>query len=118
MALATMDIGRASGLFSLLAGGFVKAGFSSEPAIVNSCKIRTKKFFGSEYPQGGKTFRVAPFGNRTTPPHPTGRFPHYHRQGPKIMKGNKKGQTVPGQAMKRHRPWDTHSSDKSFWDRF
>lgn len=57
--------------------------------------------------------RIAPFGNRTG--HPTGRFPHYHRRVPDP---SKPGQSLEGQSIKRHRPWDTKDSDRSFWDRF
>ena len=73
---------------------------------------------GKEYVPFGnrKTFRVAPWGNRTG--HQYGRYPHYHRQGPKITKGKKKGETKAGQTMKRHRPFEPHKSDTSFWDRF
>ena len=57
--------------------------------------------------------RIAPFGNRNpawAKPHPTGRWPHYH-----LDKGNK----PPFKPFdKRHRPWDTKPSDKSFLDRF
>jgi hypothetical protein len=28
------------------------------------------------------------------------------------------GQSVEGQGIGRHRPWETKSTDKSFWDRF
>jgi hypothetical protein len=60
----------------------------------------------------GKNFRIAPFGNNTG--HPIGRFPHYHRRGiDPITK-----QTYPGQGIGRHRPWETKSTDISFWDRF
>ena len=60
----------------------------------------------------GKNFRIAPLGNRTG--HPIGRFFHYHRRGidPKT------GDTLPGQGIGRHRPWEKKSTDKSFWDRF
>ena len=61
----------------------------------------------------GKNFRIAPFGNRTG--HPTGKYPHYHRRVPHPTKP---GEGAPGQGMKRHRPWDTKGTDKSFWDRF
>jgi hypothetical protein len=53
----------------------------------------------------GKNFRIAPFGNRTG--HPLGELPHYHRRG-----------VDPRQGIGRHRPWETKSPDKSFWDRF
>jgi len=57
--------------------------------------------------------RIAPFGNRTG--HPTGRFPHYHRATPDP---NNPGQSMPGQGIGRHRPWDTKSTDTGFEDRF
>jgi RHS repeat-associated protein len=59
----------------------------------------------------GRNFRFAPFGNRTG--HPLGRYPHYHRRG---IDGE--GNTLPGQGIGRHRPWETKTTDKSFWDRF
>jgi uncharacterized protein RhaS with RHS repeats len=59
----------------------------------------------------GRNFRVAPFGNRTG--HPTGRFPHYHRRAV-----DQTGQTLPGQGIGRHRPWDSRSTDRGFGDRF
>jgi RHS repeat-associated protein len=51
----------------------------------------------------GKNFRVAPFGNQTTPPHRIGKYPHYHRR----VIDPKTGQTKPGQGIGRHRPWET-----------
>ena len=60
----------------------------------------------------GRNFRIAPFGNRTG--HPTGRYPHYHRRG---VNPNT-GQTISGQGINRHRPWDTRSTDSTFVDRF
>lgn len=55
--------------------------------------------------------RIAPFGNRTGDP--VGRFPHYHRRGPLVD-----GKAPPGQGIGRHRPWETKTPDKGFWDRF
>jgi len=60
----------------------------------------------------GRNFRIAPFGNRTG--HPTGRFPHYHRRG---VDPNT-GLTKPGQGIGRHRPWDSRSTDRAWWERF
>jgi hypothetical protein len=65
---------------------------------------------GAELPLG-RNWRIAPWGNRTG--HPTGRFPHYHPRG--IGRGS--GETLPGQSIKRHRPWDSRGTDKSWWDR-
>ena len=59
----------------------------------------------------GPNLRIAPFGNRTG--NPLGRFPHYHRREPLVG-----GKSAPGQGISRHRPWETKSADKSFWDRF
>ncbi len=59
-----------------------------------------------------KLFRIAFFGNRTGNKY--GKFPHYHRRGI----NPKNGQTLPGQTVKRHRPWELKETDKSFWDRF
>ncbi|MDO8444574.1 MAG: hypothetical protein Q7T53_00465 [Deltaproteobacteria bacterium] len=60
-----------------------------------------------------KGLRVAPFGNRT--PDQYGKWPHYHRSVPDPTKP---GQSISGQGIGRHRPWETKSPDKSFWDRF
>jgi len=58
--------------------------------------------------------RIAPTGNRTGPTGPIeGKVPHYHRR---VVGPN--GETVPGQGIGRHRPWETKSVDKSFRDRF
>jgi len=60
----------------------------------------------------GPNLRIAPFGNRTG--NPTGRFPHYHRRSIDSVTG----ETIPGQGIGRHRPWDTRSTDTRFRDRF
>jgi RHS repeat-associated protein len=60
----------------------------------------------------GKNFRIAPFGNRTG--HALGELPHYHRRVIDAVTGKAK----PGQGIGRHRPWETKSTDKSFWDLF
>jgi len=59
----------------------------------------------------GKNLRIAPLGNRTG--NPLGEPLHYHRRGVAPS-----GETIPGQGIGRHRPWETKSTDKSFWDRF
>jgi RHS repeat-associated protein len=107
-----MDVARCSALFTTL--GAPGARFASSPL---GCRVNASlvRYSGKEISLGDG-LRVAPFGNRTG--HPTGRFPHYHRQGPRYVKGNKKGQTLPGQSMKRHRPWDSSPFDTSFGDRF
>jgi hypothetical protein len=61
----------------------------------------------------GSRIRIAPFGNRTG--HPTGRWPHYHRNVPDPVNP---GNSIPGQGIGRHRPWDVKPPDGSFWDRF
>ena len=80
----------------LLGGGLVGKGFAQ----------------GREFTRG-KGLRIAPFGNRTG--HPQGELPHYHRSVPCP---NKPGQSMPGQGIGRHRPWESKSSDTSFWDNF
>ncbi|MEZ5499831.1 MAG: hypothetical protein R3E77_10435 [Steroidobacteraceae bacterium] len=60
----------------------------------------------------GQNFRFALFGNRTG--NELGRYPHYHRRGTDAATG----ETLPGQGIGRHRPWETKSPDTSFWDRF
>ena len=59
----------------------------------------------------GSSVRIAPFGTG----HPTGQYPHYHRSTPNPANP---GQSLPGQGIGRHRPWDVKSPDTSFWDRF
>ena len=61
----------------------------------------------------GRDFRIAPFGNRTG--HPYGRFPHYHRRVPDPKCA---GQSLPGQGIGRHRPWEPKATDKNLWDHF
>jgi RHS repeat-associated protein len=61
----------------------------------------------------GSRCRIAPFGNRGN--HPQGRYPHYHRSVPDPARP---GESVPGQGIGRHRPWQTKSTDTSIWDRF
>lgn len=51
--------------------------------------------------------RIAPFGNRYS------WIPHYHRQVTSAA-----GRVVRDQGMRRHRPWDVRSTDRSFFDRF
>lgn len=49
----------------------------------------------------GKPMSIAPWGNRTG--HEFGEFPHYHRGVPNP---SKPGQSLPGQAYWRHRPYE------------
>jgi len=67
---------------------------------------------GREY-SFGRNFRLAPFGNRTG--HPIGRWPHYHRRVPDP---HHPGQSLPGQGIGRHRPWETSTHDTSWRDRW
>lgn len=60
----------------------------------------------------GRNMRIAPFGNRTG--HRYGELPHYHRRGIDPSTGR----VIDGQGLKRHRPWEPKSTDRSFWDRF
>lgn len=87
--------------------------FTGNFVLPSAATLKIGKWFktGKEFTLNPKKFRLAPFGNRTG--HPTGRWPHYHRRGV-----DKSGKTKPGQSVKRHRPWDTKSTDKSFLDRF
>jgi RHS repeat-associated protein len=75
------------------------------------CAVGCMVGLGTEIPFG-KNFRVALFGNRTG--HPIGKYPHYHRRGIPGLDGK----TPEGQGIGRHRPWESKSSDKNFWDRF
>ncbi len=52
-------------------------------------------------PFATRSFRLAPWGNRTR--HPLGERPHYHRR---VHDPRRPGQSLPGQGMKRHRPWE------------
>ena len=62
----------------------------------------------------GPNLRVAPFGNKRYNPG-SWRVPHYHRSRPNPMKP---GDSLPGQGIKRHRPWESKQKDTTFWDRF
>jgi RHS repeat-associated protein len=65
----------------------------------------------------GKNIRVAPFGNRTKPGQSFNwrrELPHYHRRGAP----GSGGQTLPGQGIGRHRPWDGSSHDATWLGRF
>ena len=59
----------------------------------------------------GRNTRIAPLGNRTG--HPLGKWPHYHSR-----RFSPSGEVKPGQGIGRHRPFETKSTDTSFWDRF
>ncbi|MBL6989633.1 MAG: hypothetical protein ISR65_07640 [Bacteriovoracaceae bacterium] len=83
---------------------FIGVGLATKEGLSFAIQGRELKF--------RKNFRLAPFGNRTRSA--TGRFPHYHRR---VLKENGKA-TVNGQGIGRHRPWDTKSTDTSFFDRF
>jgi len=65
---------------------------------------------GTEFVIGG--WRFAPFGNRTGGLN--NQLPHYHRR---VLNPITK-ETIPGQGIGRHRPWDTKSTDKTFCERF
>ena len=60
----------------------------------------------------GPNWRIAPFGNRTG--HPEGELPHYHRRVTDPVTGD----TLPGQGIGRHRPWEVKSPDTSWVDRW
>jgi RHS repeat-associated protein len=66
---------------------------------------------GKEIVVGGT--RIAPFGNAGSTRW-QGQFPHYHSR--KIDPNT--GQTIPGQGIGRHRPWDKRSTDTGLRDRF
>jgi RHS repeat-associated protein len=61
----------------------------------------------------GSRFRLAPFGNRTGDA--CGELPHYHRSVPDQYNP---GNSMEGQGIGRHRPWQTKSNDTGFSDRF
>jgi RHS repeat-associated protein len=79
--------------------------------------VRAGARAGREFGVGGG--RVAPFGNRPSAPGMSNqwyrRLPHYHRRRGFNPETN---QSVPGQGIGRHRPWQASSRDSSFWDRF
>lgn len=79
----------------LVGGGLVGRGFANGREIT------------------GKGWRVAPFGNRTGNEY--GELPHYHRSVPDPAKP---GQSMPGQGIGRHRPWESKSTDSSIGDHF
>jgi hypothetical protein len=57
--------------------------------------------------------RIAPFGNRAG--NKNGTWPHYHRAKPDPSHPS---QNLPGQNIRRHRPWDSHATDRTLGDRF
>lgn len=65
---------------------------------------------GAEFVIGG--VRIAPLGNRTGSI--PGELPHYRRR----IINPETGETIPGQGIGRHRPWDLKAPDKNFCDRF
>jgi RHS repeat-associated protein len=67
---------------------------------------------GREFSAG--RWRFSPFGN-SNGNRWVERVPHYHRSVPDPLNP---GQSVPGQGIGRHRPWETKSPDTSFWDRW
>jgi RHS repeat-associated protein len=75
-------------------------------------KITEAARYGKEI-EIGENCKIAPFGNRAGDP--IGRWPHYHRRVPNP---NRPGEGMPGQGLKRHRPWERKSPDKSWRDRF
>ena len=91
------------------AGGQVIA---MEATRVAAVYVKNMARFGREI-KVGSNCRIAPFGNRTG--HPTGKYPHNHRGVPDPRKP---GQGKPDQGIRRHRPWDTGGTDKSWRDRF
>jgi hypothetical protein len=60
----------------------------------------------------GPNFRIAPFGNRTG--NRLGELPHYHRGGIDPTTG----ETLQGQGIGRHRPWEKKATDDCAKDRF
>lgn len=88
-------------------GARVIGGAAAGGAVGGMCSMAVT---GAEVTIGG--VRLAPFGNRTG--NPTGELPHYHRRVLDPMTS----EPAPGQGIGRHRPWDTRSTDTSFWDRF
>jgi RHS repeat-associated protein len=102
----------AGGFAVVLAYGFhqcIKTGACNSGVI--SKEIRDHwALLKKEWKVGG--WRVNPNGDRSSN-NKNARKPHYHRRrvGPN-------GDTLPGQGIGRHRPWDKKATDKSFWDRF
>ncbi|MDD2231065.1 MAG: RHS repeat-associated core domain-containing protein, partial [Candidatus Cloacimonetes bacterium] len=80
-------------------------------AVATMFEVASGAARGKEYKVGDNT-RIAPYGNRAG--HKTGKYPHYHRRGVDPITGK----TRPGQSLKRHRPWDTRSTDTGLGDRF
>lgn len=71
-----------------------------------------QKIRAGKEPNLGPNCRVAPLGNATD--HTYGRWPHYHRRGPRGPDGN----PLPGQGIGRHRPFEPSKHDKRLRDRF
>jgi RHS repeat-associated protein len=112
---ANKQIETGNGLYAI--PGLFASLWTPDTAVATTFTLVTAGVGGAGFRLGreisfGKDFRIALFGNRTG--HPLGQFPHYHRRGV----DSATGQTTAGQGIGRHRPWETKSTDKSFWDRF
>lgn len=108
-----VSLGLTAGLRQLMGTNGV-VDFSSPEyigGVVVGVTITTRGYASGAELNIGRNFRIAPWGNRTG--RPTGKFPHFHRR---VTDGN--GNTLPGQGIGRHRPWDRKSTDKCQCDRF
>lgn len=89
-------------LGGMMGGGLVGKGYLSGIEIT-----------GPIGPTGTPRWRIAPFGNRTGNKY--GELPHYHRRVPNPARPN---DSLPGQGITRHRPWQPMTEDKAWWDCF
>ena len=94
---------------SILAGWLFWSGVGASNRLFPGSNLRDL-MWGGEI-RITNNLRIAPFGNRTG--NPLGERPHYHRR---VVDSS--GITKEGQGIGRHRPYETKSCDKSFWDRF
>jgi len=90
--------------------GLAAGAVSAPSASVGSVAARLKVISGREI-KIGNNVRIALLGNRTK--HGIGKYPHYHRRVT-----NSAGDTIKGQGIGRHRPWEMKNGPRGFWGRF
>jgi hypothetical protein len=93
------------------AGNYLTSAFHATAGVLSQVgagsymrQTKEPQFFG---------VRVAPYGNNTGNKY--GQWPHYHRA---VKNPNNPSETLPGQGIGRHRPWESKSPDKGIGDRF
>ena len=82
--------------------------------VLEAAVVAGLYFKGPEFNIPRTGIRFAPVGGRKGN-RLSSNLPHYHRR---VIDPKYPQQPMPGQGMKRHRPWESKSTDKKFTDRF